>query len=230
MVERGLNIVWCLLGLGTMVNAWNLGLLGPTGPDSGLFPMICGVIIAACGLALLLRRNAYVADPAWPRGAQMWRILGVVAGLVSMAISLPYVGFAVSSAITTFVLLQAVEAPAPAGARVILTRGVGGLCDVCVRQSAGPGAAARSLGLVMDAFHNLMMGFTVIFTPQNLWFCFIGSVVGTLVGVLPGVGPLAALALLLPVTFKLRAGRGAGHADGDFLLARCMAARRPRSS
>jgi putative tricarboxylic transport membrane protein len=109
MIERGLNIVWCLLGLGTMVNAWNLGLLGPTGPDSGLFPMICGVIIAACGLTLLLRRSAYVADPAWPRGAQMWRILGVIAGLVSMAISLPYVGFAVSSAITTFVLLQAVE-------------------------------------------------------------------------------------------------------------------------
>jgi putative tricarboxylic transport membrane protein len=109
MIERGLNVVWCLLGLGTMVNAWSLGLLGPSGPDSGLFPMLCGIIIVICGLTLLLRSATYVADPAWPRGAQMWRIAGVTAGLASMAVSLPYVGFAVSSAITTFVLLQAVE-------------------------------------------------------------------------------------------------------------------------
>ena len=34
-------------------------------------------------------------------------------------------------------------------------------------------------------------------------FLLIGSLVGTLVGVLPGIGPLAALALLLPVTFSL---------------------------
>lgn len=109
MIERGLNVVWCLLGIGTMVNAWTLGLLGPSGPDSGLFPMLCGIIIVICGLTLLLRKNTYVADPAWPRGGQMWRIAGVTAGLASMAVSLPYVGFAVSSAITTFVLLQAVE-------------------------------------------------------------------------------------------------------------------------
>ncbi|MDB5807579.1 MAG: hypothetical protein JWN73_4901 [Betaproteobacteria bacterium] len=109
MIERGLNVVWCLLGLGTMVNAWSLGLLGPSGPDSGLFPMLCGIIIVICGLTLLLRSNTYVTDPAWPRGGQMWRIAGVTAGLASMAVSLPYVGFAVSSAITTFVLLQAVE-------------------------------------------------------------------------------------------------------------------------
>jgi hypothetical protein len=92
-----------------MVNAWNLGLLGPGGPDSGLFPMICGVIIASCGLTLLLRGATYVADPAWPRGPAMWRILGVTAGLASMAILLPYLGFAISSALMTFVLLQTVE-------------------------------------------------------------------------------------------------------------------------
>lgn len=109
MVERALNVVWCLLGLGTMVNAWHLGLLGPGGPDSGLFPMICGVLITACGLALLLRRDSYVEDPAWPRGGQRWRIAGVVGGLALMAVALPYAGFAVSSAITTFILLQTVE-------------------------------------------------------------------------------------------------------------------------
>ena len=55
----------------------------------------------------------------------------------------------------------------------------------------------------MDPLAGLLTGFAVILTPQNLYLCLIGSLIGTLVGVLPGVGPLAALALLLPVTFTL---------------------------
>ncbi len=55
----------------------------------------------------------------------------------------------------------------------------------------------------MDAISGLITGFGVILTPANLTYCFLGSLIGTLVGVLPGLGPLAALALLLPVTFTL---------------------------
>ncbi|MCC6777290.1 MAG: tripartite tricarboxylate transporter permease [Hyphomicrobiales bacterium] len=55
----------------------------------------------------------------------------------------------------------------------------------------------------MGAIDGLVTGFGVILTPANLYLCFLGSLIGTLVGVLPGVGPLAALALLLPVTFAL---------------------------
>ena len=55
----------------------------------------------------------------------------------------------------------------------------------------------------MDAFAGLQVGFSVILTPTNLYYCFLGSLIGTLVGVLPGLGPLGALALLLPVTFTL---------------------------
>ncbi|HKA73622.1 MAG TPA: tripartite tricarboxylate transporter permease [Xanthobacteraceae bacterium] len=55
----------------------------------------------------------------------------------------------------------------------------------------------------MDALGSLGAGFAVILTAQNLYLCLLGSLIGTLVGVLPGVGPLAAMALLLPVTFTL---------------------------
>src|SRR5262245_65594253 len=55
----------------------------------------------------------------------------------------------------------------------------------------------------MDAIGGLLTGFGVILTPEHLYYCLLGSLIGTLVGVLPGVGPLAALALLLPVTFTL---------------------------
>jgi putative tricarboxylic transport membrane protein len=39
--------------------------------------------------------------------------------------------------------------------------------------------------------------------PINLLLCFIGCLVGTLIGVLPGVGPIATIAMLLPITFGL---------------------------
>jgi putative tricarboxylic transport membrane protein len=55
----------------------------------------------------------------------------------------------------------------------------------------------------MDIFQNIMLGFGVVLTPQNLLLCLIGCLVGTLIGVLPGIGPTASIALLLPVTLGL---------------------------
>ncbi len=47
------------------------------------------------------------------------------------------------------------------------------------------------------------MGFSVVLTISNLIFCFVGVLFGTLVGVLPGLGPVAAISLLLPITYKM---------------------------
>ena len=55
----------------------------------------------------------------------------------------------------------------------------------------------------MEAIQNLLMGFAVALTPQNLTFAFLGSVLGTLIGVLPGVGPVAGVAMLIPLTFQM---------------------------
>ncbi len=49
---------------------------------------------------------------------------------------------------------------------------------------------------------NLIYGFSVALDPINLYFCFLGVLIGTLVGVLPGIGPVAGIALLLPVTYQ----------------------------
>ena len=55
----------------------------------------------------------------------------------------------------------------------------------------------------MDAlFANLARGFSVAVSLQNLGLCFLGTFVGTLIGVLPGVGPIATIAMLLPLTFN----------------------------
>lgn len=54
----------------------------------------------------------------------------------------------------------------------------------------------------MDAA-NIATGFATAFEPANLLFCFIGVTLGTFVGVLPGIGALAAISMLLPITFYM---------------------------
>jgi putative tricarboxylic transport membrane protein len=55
----------------------------------------------------------------------------------------------------------------------------------------------------MDTLQSLLLGFSVVMTPMNLFYCFIGVLVGTLVGVLPGIGTAGSVAVLLPFTFGL---------------------------
>uniref|UniRef100_UPI002FC9A811 tripartite tricarboxylate transporter permease n=1 Tax=Devosia sp. TaxID=1871048 RepID=UPI002FC9A811 len=52
-------------------------------------------------------------------------------------------------------------------------------------------------------FPNLYLGFSTALSVQHLTYCFIGVFVGTAIGVLPGIGPLATIAMLLPLTFNL---------------------------
>jgi putative tricarboxylic transport membrane protein len=56
---------------------------------------------------------------------------------------------------------------------------------------------------VPDLLSHLGLGFAVALSLQNLLLCFLGCLVGTLIGVLPGVGPIATIAMLLPITFGL---------------------------
>jgi putative tricarboxylic transport membrane protein len=49
----------------------------------------------------------------------------------------------------------------------------------------------------------MIMGIATALQPINLIYCLVGSLIGTLIGVLPGIGPVGAIALLLPVTFHV---------------------------
>ncbi|MCM3563141.1 tripartite tricarboxylate transporter permease [Hydrogenophaga intermedia] len=55
----------------------------------------------------------------------------------------------------------------------------------------------------MELIEHLSLGFSVAFTAKNLLYAFVGCLLGTLIGVLPGLGPLATIAMLLPVTYGL---------------------------
>lgn len=109
MAERALNVFWILLGAAAAAAAWNIGLTRPSGPESGLFPFIAGLIIAGAGIVMLLKPSTAAEAPEWPRGGARGRVAGVVAGLAVMAACVPYLGFAVASVITMMVLLRTVE-------------------------------------------------------------------------------------------------------------------------
>jgi putative tricarboxylic transport membrane protein len=55
----------------------------------------------------------------------------------------------------------------------------------------------------MELIDNLGLGFATALSPFNLLYCFVGVLLGTAVGVLPGLGPVATIAMLLPLTFGL---------------------------
>ncbi len=55
----------------------------------------------------------------------------------------------------------------------------------------------------MDVLNHFMTGLQVSLEPINLLYCFLGVLIGTLIGVLPGIGPVGAMSLLLPATFRI---------------------------
>lgn len=55
----------------------------------------------------------------------------------------------------------------------------------------------------MEILNHLAEGYAVAVTLDNLFYAFVGCLLGTLVGVLPGLGPAASIAILLPFTFGL---------------------------
>ncbi len=58
----------------------------------------------------------------------------------------------------------------------------------------------------MDQILAFGSGFAAALQPENLLFAFIGCLIGTLIGVLPGIGPVAGIAILLPITFNMDPG------------------------
>lgn len=55
----------------------------------------------------------------------------------------------------------------------------------------------------MDIANGLLLGLQSAMQPMTLLYCFIGVFLGTLIGVLPGIGALAAISLLLPITYHI---------------------------
>src|SRR5258706_13505155 len=55
----------------------------------------------------------------------------------------------------------------------------------------------------MDTVGHILHGFDVALMPINLWYTFLGCLMGTIIGILPGIGPAAGIGLLIPITYGM---------------------------
>ncbi len=93
-----LNLFWVALGLAIVWQALPLGLIGPAGPASGLFPLLAGLLVAGSGTGLLvagtLRHDVASAEQRAPAASgAAFRIGGTVAVVALMIAVVPYLGF-----------------------------------------------------------------------------------------------------------------------------------------
>src|ERR1700753_759906 len=58
--------------------------------------------------------------------------------------------------------------------------------------------------MIATALSDLVHGFGVALEPHNFFYCVLGVLIGQIVGVLPGMGAMAAISLLLPLTFAIK--------------------------
>ncbi|MFD1415241.1 tripartite tricarboxylate transporter permease [Oceanobacillus jeddahense] len=55
----------------------------------------------------------------------------------------------------------------------------------------------------MGAMEGIITGFQTAFSLQSIFFVMIGVFVGTFIGMLPGLGPISAIAVMIPITFGM---------------------------
>lgn len=126
-IEPWIDIVWVAGGLTLCLYAQRLGAWGPSGPDSGFFPMVAGAIVLTGGVAQLLgvsrrRHRRDAADPArrahpgavddppfWDEPGASRRVLALLAGMVALILLVRHAGFIVAALATMPFLLRQVE-------------------------------------------------------------------------------------------------------------------------
>lgn len=60
----------------------------------------------------------------------------------------------------------------------------------------------------MGSIEGIMTGFQTAFSLEGIMFVMIGVLVGTFIGMLPGLGPISAIAVMIPITFGMDPSTG----------------------
>jgi putative tricarboxylic transport membrane protein len=109
--EPMLNLFWILCGIAICIYSFRLGVFGPSGPDSGFFPMLAGAVMTIAGVALWFTRSARVETTRhfWPERGSARRVSMVLGGLILMTLLTRFAGFLTASVIVMPLLLRAIE-------------------------------------------------------------------------------------------------------------------------
>lgn len=111
-LDRTITALWIVLGLALCFYARELGLTGPTGPDSGFFPMIAGVLLTVSGVGILvamLRDDEVGLEPLFQDRVSAQRVGLVIFAVMFMIFLTPFLGFFLTGVLVTPFLLRAIE-------------------------------------------------------------------------------------------------------------------------
>ena len=121
-IDLAVSLLWFLLGLALCQQSVALGLGGPGGPGSGLFPLLAGLLMTAGGAGLVIRhvltggRHApgeEIAGEFWPAQGAVFRVGALLVVLVLMILAVPMLGFALTGAAGLPVLFRVIAPEAP---------------------------------------------------------------------------------------------------------------------
>ena len=213
--------IYVLAGAAFSIGALNYKLGDPARMGPGFFPFWIGILLVLVGVATALssvRRGAPAEAIQRPELRAMAWIIGAV---VLFGLLLQPLGLVLALVVLVLVSSRASHE----------FRWKGALVNTVVLILFSTGAFIWGIKLqfaLWPAFSELRA------TPwncsttsrsasstachlQNLLYAFIGCLLGTLIGVLPGIGPVATIAMLLPITFALPPVVGADHARRHLL-------------
>src|SRR5690606_3525271 len=90
--HRAVNGLWVALGLAICLHSWRLGVWAGTGPRTGAFPFLAGLMILAAGIQLHFR--ATPPEPiSWPSARGLGMIAAILLSLSALAWAAPTFGF-----------------------------------------------------------------------------------------------------------------------------------------
>ena len=172
----------------------------------GFLPLVLGTLMLGL-CAALLGKALLARDPQADTAVEfsaigVARIAGVLVALLGYVLLLEPLG------------IPAELVPVPRrGDTAVRSRAVvdvarsarrrGGRGPHRLRRDPAPAASLRPAAPVMEILQSLAYGFSVALTPHNLFYCFLGTVLGTAVGVLPGLGTITGVAILIPATLGM---------------------------
>lgn len=97
--DRITGAVTLLTGVWVAALAAGMRLLAGGVPGPGLLPLLCGVLLAGFGVALLLKPADAGTPIAWPQPRDGGRVAGALAALAVFTGLVPVVGFPVAAAV-----------------------------------------------------------------------------------------------------------------------------------
>ena len=175
--------------------------------------------MAISAISVLLEKHGGADDPmpatfSLPAGADLRRLLAVLAAFAIYFLAMPVLGNMIASALFLLASMWLLsDDPGRSVVRLAIYAVVIAIAFewffvrlLKVQMPAGvfkQWLFLASGDIEMNSVQGLLYGLSIAATPGNLLAAFVGAFAGTAIGVLPGLGPVAGVALILPLTFSL---------------------------